>query len=125
MIIKKEILEQLSNELLLPFTGMEQDWDLEMSNYNRIDDFINYYKQNDLPDEKKLALMSLILASYDDFLNKNDLKYDDKWDEIKLELKSKKIIFDNLINYWSLSNETDRDDIFRITPLIREIKYNS
>jgi len=42
MILKKEIIEQLSNELALPFTGIEQDWDIEMADSNRINDFLEF-----------------------------------------------------------------------------------
>lgn len=121
MILKKEIIEQLSKELSLPFTGIEQDWDLEMANSNRISDFLKFYKQNNLSVSKKIAVMSLILASYNDFLNENNLENDDKWNEIKSVLKSEKMIFDVLIDYWSLSNELEEDNLFRITPLIRQI----
>jgi hypothetical protein len=63
MILKKEIIEQLSKELSLPFTGLEQDWDIEMADSNRINDFLEFYQQNNLSADKKVAMMSLILAS--------------------------------------------------------------
>lgn len=120
MILKKEIIEQISKELSLPFTGMEQDWDIEMANSNRINDFLKFYIESDLSNNKKIAVMSLILASYDNFLNDNDLEIDERWNKIKLILESEKVIFADLINYWSLDNEVT--DIFRITPLLRTIR---
>jgi len=66
--------------------------------------------------------MSLILASYDDFLNENNLENDDRWDENKSILESERVIFADLINYWSLYNEVDEDNLFRITSLVRGIK---
>jgi hypothetical protein len=122
VIIKKEIMEQLSKELALPYTGTEQDWDIEMANSNRINDFIKFYQQNDLSVEKKVAVMSLILASYNDLLDDNDLEIDDRWSEIKSILKSERIIFVDLIDCWSLNNEVEEDNLFRITPLMRNIK---
>jgi hypothetical protein len=122
MILKKEIIEQLSKELSLPYTGIEQNWDIEMANSNRINDFLEYYQQNNLSVDKKVAVMSLILASYEDFLNESDLAIDDRWDKIESMLKSKRVIFVDLINYWTLCNEVDEDNLFRITPLIRNIK---
>jgi len=109
-------------ELSLPFTGIEQDWEIEMADSNRINDFLEFYNQNDLPTDKKVAVISLILASYDDFLNQNNLEIDNRWSEIKFILESEKLIFIDLINYWSLSNEVEEDNFFRITPLIRSIK---
>ncbi len=122
MILKKEIIEQLSKELSLPYTGIEQDWDIEMANSNRINDFLKFYQKNDLSADKQVAVMSLILASYEEFLNENDLEIDDRWYEIKSILESKRVIFVDLINYWSLCNEIDEDNLFRITPFVRNIK---
>ncbi|MDR7130073.1 hypothetical protein J2X69_002420 [Algoriphagus sp. 4150] len=122
MILKKEIIEQLSKELLLPYTGMEQDWEIEMADSNRIDEFVKFYKESNLCDDKKNAVMSLILSSYDDLLNENNLEIDDKWNEIKSILKSERIIFVDLVDYWSLNNEVEEDNLFRITPLMRNIK---
>ncbi|MEO4004178.1 hypothetical protein [Flavobacterium sp. CAU 1735] len=122
MILKKEIIEQLSKELSLPYTGIEQDWDIEMADSNRIDDFLEFYHQNDLSTDKKVAVISLILASYEDFLNENDLEIDDRWNKIKFILESERLIFNDLIKYWSLSNEVEEDNLFRITLLMRNIK---
>lgn len=121
MILKKEIIKQLSKELSLPYTGIEQDWDIEMADSNRINDFLEFYHQNDLSTDKKVAVISLVLASYEDFLNENDLEIDNKWDDIRSILESEKVIFVDLINYWSLGNEVE-EDVFRITLLMRNIK---
>lgn len=122
MILKKEIIEQLSKELLLPYTGIEQDWDIEMADSNRINDFLKFYQQNDLSVDEKIAVMSLILASYEDFLNENDLEIDNRWKDVSPILETERVIFVDLINYWSLSNEVEEDNLFRITPLMRKIK---
>ncbi|MBW3518534.1 hypothetical protein [Flavobacterium sp. NKUCC04_CG] len=120
--MKKEIIEPLSKELLLPYTGIEQDWDIEMADSSRIDEFIKFYKDRSLCDNQKVALMSLILSSYDDFLNNNNLEVDKRWNEIKSIIKSERLIFVDLVEYWSLSNEIVQDNFFRITPLLRKLK---
>lgn len=120
--MKNEIIEQLSKELSLPYTGIEQDWDIEMADSNRINDFFKFYQQNDLSVDKKIAVMSLIIASYDDFLNENDLEVDDRWKDVSSILETEKVVFVDLINYWTLSNEVEEDNLFRITPLMRKIK---
>lgn len=122
MILKKEIIEQLSKDLSLPYKGIEQDWDIEMADSNRIDEFIKFYRKSSLCDDKKVAVMSLILSSYEDFLNENDLEVDNRWDDIKSIFESERVIFINLISYWSLSNEVEEDNLFRITPLLRNVK---
>lgn len=118
MIPKKETIAALSKKLSLPYKGTEQDWDIEMADSNRINEFIDLYHQYDLDFEERVALMSLIIASYDDFLNENNVEIDSRWNIIKLMLAKDRIHFVELINYWSQCNETD---IFRITSLMRAV----
>ncbi|MEN9639045.1 MAG: hypothetical protein RLZZ262_913 [Bacteroidota bacterium] len=120
MIIRKEIIEQLSKKLSLPYMGIEQDWDVELADKNRVDEFIFYYNENDLSFEMKYATMSIILASYDDFLNDIEIDSDYRWFEIEKILKSEKEIFRDLLEYWAVDSEIE--NVFRITPLIREAK---
>lgn len=120
MILRQETLERLSKLLNLPFTGTEQDWDIEMADQNRIDEFIIFYNEVELTEEMKYATMSLIVASYDDFLNSQELDKDDRWDEIKKLLISEKTVFKDLIEYWAV--ESEEIDFFRVTPLLREVK---
>lgn len=122
MVIKKEIIEDLSKLLNLQFTGIEQDWDIEMADVSKIEDFICFYNKKNLSNELKVGTMALILASFEEFLNENDLNIDDRWNEIKFILETEKNLFHDLIKYWSLSDEVEEFDAFRITPLIRTIK---
>jgi hypothetical protein len=120
MILRKEIIEQLSKDLSLPYMGFEQDWDVELADKNRVDEFIFFYNENDLSAEMKYATMSIILASYDDFLNDKELYRDYRWYEIEKILKSEKEVFRDLIEYWTIDSEVE--NAFRITPLLREAK---
>ena len=45
MVLKKEIIEDLSKQLNLRFTGIEQDWDIEMADASKIEDFICFYNK--------------------------------------------------------------------------------
>lgn len=57
----------LNFALSLPTTGAEQDWEIEMSNPNRISDFIAFFSETpELSYDQKHALVALILASFED-----------------------------------------------------------
>jgi len=114
MILKQDIIMALCKKLSLPYKGTEQDWDIEMADSSRINEFIDLYHQHDLAFEERMALMSLIVTSYDDYLNEHDASVDYRWDRIRAMLVKYKEHFVELINYWPMHNETD---IFRITPL--------
>jgi hypothetical protein len=121
MILKRKVIEELSKKLLLPFTGIEQDWELEMANLERIDEFLNFYKKSVLSTDEKIALMCLILASYDDLLNEKKLEVDNRWNEIKELLELDRVLFIELLDYWALNDELGKENLFKITPLVRSI----
>lgn len=120
--IKREIIESLSRQLALPYTGTEQDWDIEMADAARIADFLQFYQTHRLSADEKIAVMALILASYDDHLYENNLQTGSSaWQEIAALLKAEKTLFAGLINYWSCNDGDAADDLFAITPLVRKI----
>jgi len=61
--------------LLLPTSGKEQDWDIELADAIRLDEFLNVLDHQHLSDDQKHALMALIIASYDDFLGLTDSSF--------------------------------------------------
>ncbi|MDR1504776.1 MAG: hypothetical protein LBT43_20185, partial [Prevotella sp.] len=101
MVIKKEIIKQLSKRLSLPYTGTEQDWDIEMADATRINFFLHYFCNNKLSEEERFALMSLIIASYDDYLNEYEINADEIWNTIKTILEKERSLYSEIINYWA------------------------
>lgn len=122
MILKKEAIEKLSNKLNFRFTGVEQDWSLEFADPERLKEFILFYKEEELNQDEKVALMALILSSYDDFLNLKDETQNGFEDEIRGMIISDPLNFIDLVNYWRLDNETNNEMLFKITPFVRQIR---
>lgn len=113
------MLEDLSKKLSLPYTGNEQDWDIEMADPERLDYFLDYFQNHNLSDDEKVLLLSLILASYDDYLNQNVINIDSKWSIIENIVKENRTIYSEVLDYWALKNNDN--DLFKITPLIRNL----
>lgn len=67
-MITKDAEHTINMLLNLPAKGDEQDWDIEFADGKRIKEFISAFHTNDLGMPKKYALVSLILASYDEHL---------------------------------------------------------
>ena len=122
MILTKEAIESISQKLSLPFTGVEQDWEVELASSERVNEFVSFYQDTSLSLEEKRALMSLVFASYDDYLNEHEIDKNELWSEIVLLVQSDKDLFKELINYWSLEGETSPENYFKITPLVRKLK---
>ena len=121
MILQKNSIESISQLFNLPYTGIEQDWDIEMATPSRIDEFIRFYPRLDLTNSEKSALMALIFASYDELLKENMLECE-IWKKIKFYIQKEKELFQELVDYWALPNEQNIDNLFNITPITRKLR---
>lgn len=59
-------VEFLNTALLLPATGQEQDWEVELADKTRIAEFLDFHEGNDLSEPCRTALMALILSSFEE-----------------------------------------------------------
>ena len=120
LILEQNAINFLNKELRLPTTGFEQDWDIELANANRIIEFIEFYDNTLLSNDKKIALMALIVGSLEDLANIEPVDQS-LWKQIEELLCDNYHLFKSIIDYWSLSNEKNYNDIFAITTLMRNI----
>lgn len=103
-----------------------QDWDIELADANRIEEFTSFYQNNKLSNEIKLALMALIIASYDDLLDYGtEIHVNALWDRIKQLIMNDIKLFNSLLCYWSCIGTTADEYLFKVTPQIRDLYYNS
>lgn len=92
-------IEILNRTLPLPASGREQDWDIELSDYNRIDEFIRFYRLRCIDFDVKMALAALIISSFED--SKWDGKFDlDRWREALHLFVSDFKIVDPVLQKW-------------------------
>lgn len=122
MIYDKNAIISINQKLKLQYLGFEQDWDIEMADYKRLEEFIAFFEKNILQNNEKFALIGLILASFDDLLNHLNTPHNAQlWDRISHIINEEKELYQELLEYWSLSKEKNQKEIFKITPLVREI----
>ncbi len=119
--VTKKAINSLVEKLDLPSPDeYEQDWEYVVANTERIDEFIDFYKNNSLSNEEKFALMIIIISSYNDLLEK-ERNIRTQWDRINYYLLEDYDIHLNTILYWSLPETGDIEDCFAITPYMRKL----
>ncbi|WP_422004857.1 hypothetical protein [Roseivirga pacifica] len=64
----RDAQRKLSKRLGFHWYENTQDWDLIESDSARIREFLQIYKDDDLSDDEKFALMQLIICSFDDLV---------------------------------------------------------
>ena len=67
-ILQPTATDYLSSVFNFPITGLEQDWDVEFADSNRLEEFITYLENEKLSQEITRALIALIIASYNEYL---------------------------------------------------------
>ncbi len=123
MVLTREAIEYLNKELRLPATGREQDWEIELADANRIDEFISFYENKTLSDDNKSALMTLIIGSLEDLAYAKPID-EIMWGKIAKLLCDTPELHKPIIDYWSLGDENNSDDLFAITKLMRSLNCN-
>ena len=119
MMINRKIILRVSKLLNLAADGNEQDWSIEFADKSRITEFIKIISSMALSPSERYALVSLILASYDDYLLNEIDKADTLWNQIIKVLDNNRGKYDELLNYWALWGEENKENWFNITFLTR------
>jgi hypothetical protein len=111
-------IDELSEELDIPFDSSMQDWSYTAGNPNDIEKYISHYAlTND--DDKKFVLMEFIIqATEEQETEELFLKY---CDVIKSILKTDFKLHEYTIHYWACFDNKHIDDCWIITPFMRQI----
>jgi hypothetical protein len=123
-------IRRINTLLQLPATGQEQDWEIELADSTRVQEFCQVYQTANLTQEEKFTLMALIIASYDDYLR---FGQDKTATDAITTIITKLLVHDfalhkTTINYWCqheiTSDEADWNNpewVFAVTPLMRRL----
>ncbi len=102
-----------------------QDWQWEVADAARIDEFLSAYESGDLSDDERFTLMETILQSFEDLqLFEDRPDPDSRWQRV-LEILDQNIdLHAHSVWYWSVLDAEDPDDPeqqFWATPFVRTI----
>jgi len=94
--------KRLAKRLCLEFDNNMQDWEYEVSNPNRLDEFINEYDKEETTQKEKEILMEIILESSNDLILENKERFQIKYsDKIKQRLERNSGLHKGTVKYWT------------------------
>ncbi len=96
-----------------------QDWEWEVADPNRLDDFISAYQSGELDDDELFTLMEIIVQSFDDL--GSAVSSDPRWQTASDLLDTNIAIHARTVWYWSCPDTDDQERQWAITPFIRPI----
>ena len=113
--------EKLAKRLGLYWDNTIQDWELVVSDFGRINDFLNLYQKELYDDDDKFTLMGLMVSSFDRGISDFNVETETNWRICKTILENECYLHYSIIKYWSLLEEKNTKNAFPITPYMREI----
>jgi len=112
-------IDSLALRFGLPNTLYMQDWEIEVADASRLDEFITAYRSGDLDEDERFTLMETILASLDELGDAAAI--DPRWETVRDLLESNVALHAYSIWYWASSEADEPDEQWHITPLVRPL----
>ena len=101
--------------------GMEE-WEHEVSDHTRIDEFLVAYETAGMSDDEKFTLMQTIIDSFDSLAHRGgDLSSDSRWQRTLKFLNENIRLHAYAVWYWSCPDAVNDDELFYVSPFIRQI----
>ena len=112
-------IDKLAATFSLPNTPDMQDWEWEVADPDRVEEFLNEYKNDKNTDDEKFVLLEMLLQSFEE--SELDLNKNEKWKELLKLIQSNFKIHEYTIWYWSVFDAESKEKQWRVTPFMREL----
>ena len=118
----REAIDKLAMRFGLPNDPGMQDWEYQVADEKRIDEFLAAYETGGLSDDERFTLMETIIESFEDVAHMGgDLSSDSRWQHT-LDLLDRNIaLHAHSVWYWSCPEAENDDDIFLVGRFVRKI----
>jgi hypothetical protein len=103
----------------LPYSVAMQDWEWEVADPDRFEEFLKAYTP-ELPVDQRLALMEILLQCAED--SDSEAKLVTCWQRIKPLLAENFNLHAQTIEYWSCLKAEQPDEMWRISILMRQVE---
>ena len=108
----------LAKRLNLAYLENMQDWEYEVADISRIDDFLNAYDLNDITEDERFLLIEMLFQSFEEV---NDLEKDSRWHRTVSLVENNLDLHTQTVVYWANGVESFEDS-WNITPFIRNLR---
>ncbi len=102
----------------LPYDPFSQDWEWEVADPARFDEFVDAYVSGVLDEDERLALMEMLIQCVED-LDLPSLASSPQWHSVATLLLTHSGLHANSVRYWSCLGERDLENCFRVSSPMR------
>ena len=115
----REAIDSLAKRFGLPNTPRMQDWEWEVADLARLDEFLDDYLSGELSDDERFTIMETMLQCFEE--SDRDLELDRLWTQVLSSLDTHIELHAYTVWHWSCVDDEDPADWFRVTPWVRRI----
>ena len=112
-------IDSLARRFGFPNTPSMQDWEWEVADPERIEEFLAAYSSGELSDDERFTLMETIIQSFEE--SDRDFETDAQWSEVLNTLDEHIELHAYTVWYWSYLDDEDPANWFWVTPWIRKV----
>lgn len=95
-----------------------QDWEWEVADPNRIEEFLRAYESGELTEGERFVLMETIIQSFDE--SEHPLTGNPLWERILTRIEENITVHIHTVWYWACLGEK-LEDSWRVAPSMRKI----
>ena len=116
-----DAIKKLATRFRLPSGPDMQDWEWEVADCSRIDEFLSVYESEPLSDDERFTLMEIIIQSFEDLASGCNLVSEPRWKRTMGILETNIALHAYSVWYWSCQQAEDEDEAFHVSPFMKEI----
>lgn len=118
----REAIEAVATRFQLPVDPSMQDWEYQVADPKRLNEFLSAYETGQLSNDEKFVLMQMILESFEELARRgNNIGADARWQHTLALLDKNILLHGYSIWYWSRPDAEKDDELFFVSPFIRQI----
>lgn len=109
----------LAGRFNLPYSDQMQDWEYEVADPERFNEFLAAYQSGELTEDERFSLMEVLVQCVED--TETEGIYEIAWSSIEPLLVANFRIHRSTVAYWAQLVETDPESFFRVSIAMRRL----
>jgi|SRR5215813_12909121 len=114
--------EALAARLHLSIDPFSQDWEWEIADPSRFQDWIAVYQDETLSDDERFSLMEILIQCVEDMCTLDEPADQlPEWRAVSVLLLTNSRLHASTISYWSVLGHDDPEEQFRVSAPMRRV----
>ena len=114
-----EARQSLAKRLGHVYDADMQDWEWEVADPARFEEYVDLYEGEELSDDEKFSLMEIILQCVEEA--ESDAARKTKWLRVVAHLRENFVLHESTLQYWAMREAVEVDQKFYVSDVVRAV----